>query len=120
MDIETLKAYALSKPSTTFDFPFDTETMVIRVKGKIFALFATTQSSQRVNLKCDPAWAEALRQTYPAVTVGYHMSRRHWNTVLFDGSVPDDEILEMLDHSYQQVIKGLPKKDREALHHHNP
>ena len=115
MDTETLKDYALSKPATTHDFPFDEETLVIRVKNKIFALMSLNDSPSSVNLKCDPTWAEVLRQTYPAVIPGYHMNKRHWNTVKFDDTIPDDEILEMVDHAYEQVVKGLPKKDREAL-----
>ncbi|MCA0452840.1 MAG: MmcQ/YjbR family DNA-binding protein [Chloroflexi bacterium] len=115
MDVETLKDYALSKPSTTSDFPFDEETLVIRVMGKIFALMSLNDSPSRVNLKCDPVWAEVLRQSYAAITAGYHMNKRHWNTILFDDTVPDDEILEMVDHAYEQVVKGLPKKDRERL-----
>ena len=115
MDIETLKDYALTKPSTTHDFPFDNETMVVRVKNKIFVLIPTKASPAQANFKCDPNLAEILRQTYKAVTPGYHMNKRHWNTVIFDDSIPDDEILEMVDHAYEQVVKGLPKKDQEAL-----
>ncbi len=115
MDVETLKTHALAKPATSHDFPFDSETMVIRVKGKIFVLVPTSVSPCRANFKCDPDLAEILRQTYKAVTPGYHMNKRHWNTVIFDGTISDDEILEMVDHAYEQVVKGLPKKDREAL-----
>src|SRR4051794_18740411 len=115
MDVETLKNYALAKPFSTQDFPFDNETMALRVKNKIFALVPTKASPQRANLKCDPDWAEILRQTYKAVTPGYHMNKRHWNTIIFDGTISDDEILEMVDHAYDQVVKGLPKKVREVL-----
>ena len=115
MDVETLKTYALAKPAATQDFPFDEVTMALRVKGKIFALVPTDANPNQANLKCDPDLAEILRQTYKAVTPGYHMNKRHWNTVIFDGSISDDEILEMVDHAYDQVVKGLPKKDREAL-----
>ena len=115
MDLETLKAHALAKPAATQDFPFDEETMALRVKNKIFALVPTKASPLQANLKCDPNWADILRQTYSAVKPGWHMNKRHWNTVVFDGSIADDEILEMVDHAYDQVVKGLPKKDREAL-----
>ena len=115
MDVETLKEYALAKRATTQDFPFDNETLVIRVKNKIIALIPLNAVPQRVNLKCDPAWAEILRQTYTAITPGYHMNKRHWNTIIFDGTISDEEILEMVDHAYDQVVKGLPKRDREAL-----
>jgi predicted DNA-binding protein (MmcQ/YjbR family) len=89
MDIETVKQYCASKIGATSDYPFDAETLVFRVMGKIFALMS---GPSRVNLKCDPAMADILRQTYPAVTPGYHMNKRHWNIEL-DGSVPDDEVL---------------------------
>src|SRR4029079_2884008 len=115
MDVETLKNYALSKPATTFDFPFDEETMTLRVKNKIFVLVPTKASPAQANFKCDPNLAEILRQTYSAITPGYHQNKRHWNTVIFDASISDDDILEMVDHAYDQVVKGLPKKDREAL-----
>ena len=115
MDLETLRAYALAKPATTHDFPFDDVTLVLRVKRKMFVVVPTDASPYQATLKCDPTLAEILRQTYPAVTPGYHANKRHWNTVVFDGSISDDEILEMVDHAYDQVVKGLPKKDREAL-----
>ncbi len=115
MDLETLKNHALAKPAATQDFPFDQETLALRVKGKIFALVPTNASPLQANLKCDPTWAEILRQTYTTVTPGWHMNKRHWNTVIFDGSISDDEILEMVDHAYDQVVKGLPKNVREAL-----
>ncbi len=113
MDVKTLKDYCLRKKGTTTDFPFDPDVPVFRVMGKIFALFPG--DSPQVNLKCDPTFAEVLRQTYPAVVPGYHMNKRLWNTILLDGSIPDDEIFEMVDHSYEQVVKGLTKKERDKL-----
>ena len=115
MDLETLKNHALAKRATSEDFPFDNETLALRVKGKIFALVPINASPLQANLKCDPIWAEILRQTYTAVKPGWHMNKKHWNTVTFEGTISDDEILEMVDHAYDQVVKGLPKKDREAL-----
>lgn len=115
MDIGTLRSYGLSKRSTTSDFPFDQDILVLRVMNKIFALIPLVANPPRVNLKCDPIWAEVLRQTYPSITAGYHMNKRHWNTVILDDSIPEEQILEMIDHAYDQVVKGLPKKDREAL-----
>ncbi|MBZ0283508.1 MAG: MmcQ/YjbR family DNA-binding protein [Anaerolineae bacterium] len=103
MDIESLKNYAFAKKGVTHDFPFGDDVVVLRVLGKIFALIPL-DVSPRVNLKCDPA-----------VLPGYHMNKTHWNTILLDDSIPDDEILEMLDHSYNQVVKGLPKKDGAVL-----
>ena len=114
MDIESISAYALSKRGTSYDFPFGDDVQVVRVMGKMFALVPLT-GSPRLNLKCDPTLAEVLRQTYPAVTGAYHMNKKHWNTVLLDGTVPDDEILEMVDHSYGLVVEGLKKSEREQL-----
>jgi predicted DNA-binding protein (MmcQ/YjbR family) len=73
------------------------------------------RGDERVSLKCDPAFAEVLRQTYAAVTPAYHLNKKHWNGVLLDGTIPDEEILEMVDHSYEQVVKGLKKAEREQL-----
>lgn len=115
--LEDLREYCNSKPGAVEDFPFDDVTLVVKVRGKIFALMATDQSpnTPSVNLKCEPALAEMLRETYPAVVPGYHMNKRHWNTVTVDGSIPEPEVYEMIDHSYEQVVKSLPKKDREGL-----
>jgi len=115
MNNETLRAHGLANKGTSFDSPFGDDVVVLRVMGKIFALIPLNTSPERVNLKCDPVWAEVLRQTYPAITPGYHMNKKHWNTILFDDTVPDDEILEMVDHAYEQVVKALTKKEREQL-----
>ena len=89
--------------------PFDDETLVYKVMGKMFALTNLT-GPFFVNLKCDPAKALELRASYPAVTPGYHMNKDHWNTVHMDGTVEDNELKAWTDHSYDQVVKGLPKK----------
>jgi predicted DNA-binding protein (MmcQ/YjbR family) len=115
VEIETLKAHALSKPGTSFDFPFGPEALVIRVMGKLFALIPVDADPPRVNLKCEPTLAEIFRQNYPAVTPGYHMNKRHWNTVLLDGTIPDTDLLDMVDHSYEQVVKTLTVKQRSQL-----
>jgi predicted DNA-binding protein (MmcQ/YjbR family) len=115
--LDDLREYCNSKPGAVEDFPFDEVTLVVKVRGKIFALMGTDQDpdTPSINLKCEPALAEMLRETYPAVVPGYHMNKRHWNTVTVDGSIPEPEIHEMIDHSYEQVVKSLPKKDREGL-----
>ena len=115
MDIKTLKDYCLQKKGSITDYPFGEEALVIKVAGKMFALLPVGAKPPRINLKCDPTWAEVLRQTYTAVTPGYHMSKRHWNTIIVDGSIPDAEIFEMLDHSYELVVKGLSKVERGKL-----
>lgn len=112
MDFEALRSYLLSKPAAVEDFPFDTSTLVLKVGGKMFAALGIHDEPLRINLKCDPGKAEVLREQYPAVQPGYHMNKRHWNTVRLDGSVPEPELLAMIDESYALVVKGLPKAQR--------
>ncbi len=112
MDFETLRAYLLAKSGAKEDFPFDTTTLVLKVAGKMFALLGIDDDPLRINLKCDPGKAEILREQYPAVRPGYHMNKRHWNTVVLDGSLPEEEIRVMIDESYTLVVQGLPKARR--------
>jgi len=114
MNRNELRDYCLSRQKAVEDFPFGNDVAVYKVMGKMFALIPVNAPLQ-ISLKCDPVWAEVLRQTYKAVTPGYHLNKRHWNTVLFDDTIPDEEVLEMVDHAYEQVVKGLTKKDREKL-----
>jgi len=102
----------MSKPGAIEDFPFDTVTLVAKVGGKMFALISTNAKPLSMNLKCDPARAVILRELYPAILPGYHMNKQHWNTLLLDDSIPDTEILSMIDDSYALVVKGLPKARR--------
>ena len=88
---------------------------MFKVAGKVFALVPLAESPGSVSLKCDPDLAAGLRSRYPAVTPGYHLNKRHWNTVTLDGSVPEDELLDLIDHSYQLVVAGLPRAKRAAL-----
>ena len=115
MEFEKLRAYLLNKKSAIEDFPFGPEAMVFKVMGKMFALIALDELPLRMNLKCDPDLAMHFRAMYEAVNPGYHMNKRHWNTITLDGSIPDDEILAMIDDSYNLVVKGLKKADREKL-----
>ncbi len=115
MDFTTLKNYLLSKPGAVEEFPFDAVTLVIKVGGKMFALVGLNDNPLRLNLKCDPVKAEILRGIYSAVRPGYHMNKRHWNSVILDGTIAADEILSMIDDSYALVVKGLPKAKRTAL-----
>jgi predicted DNA-binding protein (MmcQ/YjbR family) len=105
----------LAKPGSTEDYPFGDEVAVFKVAGKVFALVPLAGSPASVSLKCDPGLAADLRQRYPAVTPGYHLNKRHWNTVTLDGSVPGEELLDLIDHSYQLVVAGLPRAERAAL-----
>lgn len=110
-----LRRYCGNKPGVEETYPFGEETLVFKVMGKMFALTNVTWTELAVNLKCDPDWAMILRQHYAAVKPGYHMNKRHWNTVYLNGSVPEDEVWEMIDHSYRLVVKGLKKVDRRKL-----
>ena len=114
MNIESLREYCLSKKSTTESFPFDEDTLAFKVMGKMFCLI-TLSEPDSINLKCDPEKAVALREKYNCVIPGYHMNKAMWNTVLFDGTVSDKLIFEWIDHSYNEVVKKLPKKDRIIL-----
>lgn len=114
-DLETLTDYLLAKPSAVEERPFGPDTMVFKVMGKMFALTTPGNDPLRVNLKCDPFLAQLLREKYEAVLPGYHMNKRHWNTIVLDGTIPQDEIQEMIDESYTLVVKGLKKKEKEKL-----
>lgn len=99
----------------TEDFPFDEETLAVKVSDKAFLFSDITQDPPWINLKCDPERAIELRARFDAVRPGYHMNKKHWNTVVIDGSIPDEEILRMVDHSFDCVVKGLRKGAREKL-----
>jgi predicted DNA-binding protein (MmcQ/YjbR family) len=111
----TLNHYLLARPGATVDYPFDETTRVYRVGGKMFALLREDQDPMHINLKCDPADALALRAEHAAILPGYHMSKKHWNTVILDGSLPDDLVYELIDHSSQLVLQSLPKSQRQRL-----
>ena len=110
-----LRTYLLSKPEAEEDFPFGPETAVFKVHGKLFALLGERSGTASINLKCDPEQAIGLRDLFAAVTPGYHMNKRHWNTVLDDGSIPMGELQRMIDHSYALVVRGLTKSQRLGL-----
>lgn len=111
MDIEAIRAYCLSKKGTEEGFPFDDNTLVIKVVGKIFILISL-DGDPSMNLKCDPDRAIELREANPAITSGYHMNKKHWNTIVLDGSLSKRLILEMIDHSYELVFQSLSAKLR--------
>ena len=97
------------------DYPFPDNAAVFKVAVKMFALVSLGLPPGSVSLKCDPDLAVELRGRYPAITAGYHLSKRHWNTVQLDGSVPDQELIEMIDHSYELVVAGLTRAERNKL-----
>lgn len=114
MDIEAFRAYCLAKPEVTESLPFDNQTLVFKVMNKMFAL-TNVDTFGSINLKCDPEEAVLLRERYDAVLPGYHMNKKHWNTVLMDGSVSDTLVTGWVDHSYDLVVAGLPKRDRARV-----
>jgi predicted DNA-binding protein (MmcQ/YjbR family) len=115
MNYDDAKNYLLSKPAVREDYPFGPEVMVPKIKGKMFATLGMEKGLGHMNLKCDPAQAQELRDLFEAVKPGYHMNKLHWNTIILDGSIPQGEIERMIDHSYALVIKKLKRVEREAL-----
>ncbi len=114
MNIEVYRDYCLQKPGVTEEFPFDENTLVFKVRGKMFALTDVDQFIS-INLKCDPQRAIELREQYPGIQPGYHMNKKHWNTIETDGSVGDKLLFELIDHSYDLVVAGLPRNLRDGL-----
>lgn len=115
MNIEFLRDYCIKKMGVTEEFPFGEDNMVFKVAGKMFALADLVDIPLRVNLKCDPEHAAELREKYESVQPGYHMNKKHWNTVVIDGSIPQRELMAMIDESYDLVVKGLKKSLRETI-----
>jgi predicted DNA-binding protein (MmcQ/YjbR family) len=115
VNIEAFRDYCLSRPAATEGMPFGPENIVFKVAGKMFALAALDEVPPAVNLKCDPDLALELRDRYEQVRPGYHMNKKHWNTVVLDGVIPQVEIGKMIDHSYDLVVQSLPKAKRAKL-----
>jgi len=114
MDGAELRDDCLSFAGAEETFPFGPTTSVFKVAGKMFALSELGAESLRVSLKCEPELAEALRGAHAAVLPGYHLNKRHWNTVIIDGSIPDDTIRTMIEDSYDLVVSKLPRAGRRA------
>ena len=112
MNIEDFRSFCLSLSAVTEDLPFDDRVLTFKVGGKIFA-FTNLEQFSSVNLKCDPERAIELREMYSAVRAGYHMSKKHWNTIEIDGSIDDQLIFEWTKNSYDLVAGGLTKKQRQ-------
>ena len=115
MTLEQLKAYLLDKKGSVEERPFGPEALVYKVMGKMFALVAWEADPLTISLKCDPDEALFLRDIYTAVRPGYHMNKKHWNTVTVDGAVPEKEFRRMIDDSYNLVVKGLTNAQRQSL-----
>ena len=114
MKLEAFTKYCLSKPFVTKDFPFGEETICFMLAGKIFSI-TSYNVPLKVNLKCDPEEAVELRERYEEVQPGYHMNKKHWNTVDFEGSISDSELRRMVDNSYDLIVSSLSKKQRDLL-----
>jgi len=114
LNIEQFREYCLNKKGVTEGFPFDEHTLAFKVSGKIFAI-TSFDLPFTVNLKCDPERAIELREKYDEIIPGYHMNKKHWNTVTFDGMIPDKLLKEMTDESYELVVNSFSKKLRDEL-----
>jgi predicted DNA-binding protein (MmcQ/YjbR family) len=115
LSADQLRGRCLALPGTTEEFPFSPGLSVFKVAGKVFALAPLEDRPLRVSLKCEPGLAEQLRDTYSAIRPGYHLNKRHWNTVNVDGSLPDRLVLDMIEDSYDLVVAGLPKRTQAEL-----
>ena len=115
MNIETIREYCLKKKGVTEEFPFNETTLVFKVMNKMFLLASLDSVPLRINLKCDPEKAIEMREQYDSVEPAYHMNKTHWNSVVIDRTIPDREILTWIDNSYNLVVNGLKKADKEKL-----
>ena len=115
MNVEEIREYCLAKKAVTESTPFDEVTLVFKVAGKMFAIVPLDEINLSISLKCDPEMVPVLREKYPAVKPGYHLSKTHWNTVYVDGSIEIRLILQWIDDSYDLIVKGLTRKQRELL-----
>lgn len=115
MDIEKFREYCLLKKSVTEELPFGPDTLVYKVMGRLFALCGVDNVPGSCNLKCDPERAQELREKYASIIPGYHMNKKHWNTIVWDGSISDKLIQELIDHSYSLVVSALPVNQRNEM-----
>lgn len=115
MNIEEFRTYCLSKKYVTECFPFDETTLVFKVADKMFALSGLDRHPTQVNLKCDAEKSIQLREAYEDVIEGFHMSKKHWNTITIEGSISNELIVELINHSYDLVVKGMTKKKQREL-----
>ncbi len=115
MNIENLREYCLAKPGTSESFPFDESVLVFKVMSKMFAAVNLHADKLVINLKCDPDHAIELRENHPDIEPGFHMNKKHWNSVHCEGSLYPEHIMELIDHSYDLVCKRLKVAERHAL-----
>ena len=115
MNHKLVEAYILAKPGAKLDYPFGEEAAVYKVQGKMFALIAEKSDPLRLSLKCDPLLAVTLREKYESVLPGYHLNKKNWNTLILTGQLPNEEVFDLINHSYQLVVEGLNKEERDKL-----
>ncbi len=115
MNYEELREFCLGLKGTTESFPFDEFTLVLKVQGKMFALLPLDNPDTQIALKCDPERAIQLREEFSAITPAWHFNKKHWNTVMVDSSISKDLLFELIIHSYNLVVAGLPKKLRDTI-----
>lgn len=119
MNIEDIRTYCLAKAASSEDLPFDEVTLVFKVgaddRTKMFGLLNIDRRPHSINLKCDPERAVELRERYNGIAPGWHMNKKHWNTVQLEEDVPDDLLKELVDHSYDLVVTSLPKKTKDII-----
>lgn len=115
MNFEHARDYLLARPEAYEDYPFGADVTVMKIAKKMFATLVKNDDIGSMNLKCDPHEALILRDLFTAVKPGYHMNKRHWNTVVLDGSIPRGEIQRMIENSYALVVRGLPRAQRQGL-----
>lgn len=116
MDLTEIRNYCMKKPGSSEDFPFDFDVLAIRLSGKIYLLTDIKVSPLKINLKCDPEKTLYLREKYKDIILpGHHMNKKHWNTVIINGSIPENEIYKMIDESYSLVYKGLNRGQQEQI-----
>ena len=115
MELKALRTFLKNKKGCTEELPFGPEVLVYKVMGKMFALVAKEETPLRLNVKCDPELSEHLRRAYDTIKPAYHMNKKHWNSIILDGSVPEDQTRSFIDDSYNLVVKTLRRKDREKL-----
>lgn len=117
MNFEQSQQYIMAKPEVVENFPFGSESRVYKVKHKMFATLALGKNSEHywLNLKCDPAEALELREKYPAIIPGYHMNKKHWNTLILDGSIPTEEVQRLIDNSFMLVVSCMADDNRKAI-----
>jgi predicted DNA-binding protein (MmcQ/YjbR family) len=115
VDASGLREWCLQQPGAIEDFPFGPEPSVFKVAGKIFALSSLEHTPLKVSVKCEPELAVGLRESHPAIRAGYHLNKRHWNTITLDGSLSDQVVRDLIEDSYDLVVSALPKRVREQL-----